>query len=89
MTQKKPLPLCTKCKHSIKNSSCGPCSDDKGTEMIENIAKELGIEPQYSEKDDLKALKLSCKILNRYPEDYESVDPYECKYFMSSFMSFR
>jgi hypothetical protein len=56
--------------------------------MIENIAKELGVDAQQTEEDELKALKLSCKILSRYPEDFEVVNPFNCKYFISAHFGF-
>ena len=86
MTEKKPQ--CTSCKHSMGNSSCGPCAD-QGSQMIEKISKELGINAQLTEEDELKAFKLSCKILSRYPEDFEIVNPFKCKYYMSAHFSFR
>lgn len=86
MSEKKPQ--CISCKHYIENSSCGPCAD-QGSQMIENIAKELGVETQQTEEDELNALKLSCKILSRYPEDFEVVDPFNCKYYMSAHFGFR
>ena len=86
MTEKKPQ--CNSCKHSMENSSCGPCAD-QGSQMIENIAKELGVGAQLTEEDELKALKLSCKILSRYPEDFEAVDPFNCRYYMSAHLGFR
>ncbi len=86
MTEKKPQ--CTSCKHSMENSPCGPCAD-QGSQMIGTIAKELGVDAQLTEEDEMKALKLSCKILSRYPEDFEAVDPFNCKYYMSAFLSFR
>ena len=86
MTEKKPQ--CTTCKHYMANSSCGPCAD-KGSQMIENIAKELGVDAQQSEEDELYALKSSCKILSRYPEDFDVVEPFNCKYYMSASLGFR
>ena len=86
MTKNKPQ--CISCKHSMENSSCGPCAD-QGSQMIENIAKELGVDAHITEEDELKALKLSCKILSRYPEDFEVVNPFKCKYYMSAHFSFR
>ena len=86
MTENKPQ--CTSCKHNIGNSSCGPCVD-KGSDMIENIDQELGIGAYQSKEDELFALKSSCKILSRYPEDFNVVNPYECKYYMSASLSFR
>ena len=86
MSEKKPQ--CTSCKHSMENSSCGPCVD-QGSQIIENITNELGIDAQVTEEDELKALKLSCKILSRYPEDFEVVNPYNCKYYMSAHFGFR
>ncbi len=72
----------------MENSPCGPCAD-QGSQMIGTIAKELGVDAQLTEEDEMKALKLSCKILSRYPEDFEAVDPFNCKYYMSAFLSFR
>ncbi len=82
------IPQCPKCKHYMANSSCGPCVD-KGTDMIESIAKELGVDAQQSEEDEILALKSSCKILSRYPEDFNVVNPCECKYYMSAAYGFR
>ncbi len=86
MTENKPQ--CTKCKHYMANSSCGPCAD-QGSQMIESIEKELGVDAQQSEEDELFALKSSCKILSRYPEDFNVVNPFNCKYYMSASLSFR
>ena len=84
MIQEKKL-QCTTCRHNIKTTSCGSCAD-KGSQMVENIAKELGVEVNSSEEDTFRQ---NCKIVMQYPEDYDAVDPYKCKYYMSSFYSFR
>jgi len=85
MVQKKPM--CLSCKHSIQNSSCGPCSD-KESSVLENIAQELGVELIESEEDQVNLLKLSCKILSRYPEDADVVNPIDCKYYLSAALRF-
>jgi len=86
MTENKPQ--CPSCKHYIANSSCGPCAD-QGPQVIESIAKELGVEARQSKEDEIFALKSSCKILSRYPEDFNVVNPFDCKYYMSALLSFR
>ena len=80
-------PMCLSCKHSIQNSSCGPCSD-KGSQVLENIGNELGIEIVETEQEQVNSLKLSCKIINRYPEDNESINPFDCKYHLPSALRF-
>ncbi len=85
MEQKKPM--CTSCKHSIQNSSCGPGSD-KESNVLENIAKELGIEMVEIEQEKVNLLKLSCKIIIRYPEDRESINPFDCKYHLPAALRF-
>jgi len=45
----------------MENSSCGPCSD-QGSQMIENIAKELGVDTQITIKDELE-LRRFVKLL--------------------------
>ena len=86
MTENKPQ--CSSCKHYMANSSCGPCAD-QGSDTIESIAQELGVDAQQSEEDEIFVLKSSCKILSRYPEDFNVVNPYDCKYYMSASLSFR
>jgi len=85
MVQKKPM--CLSCKHSIQNSSCGPCSD-KESNVLEKIAQELGVELIESKEDHINSLKLSCKILSRYPEDDEVVNPIDCKYYLPAALRF-
>ena len=80
-------PMCLSCKHSIQNSSCGPCSD-KESNVLENIGQELGVKLIETEEDQINSLKLSCKIVSRYPKDIESVNPFDCKYHLSSALRF-
>ena len=80
-------PMCLSCKHSIQNSSCGPCSD-KESNILENIAQELGVNLLETEEEQLNSLKLSCKIISRYPEDRESINPFNCKYHLPSALRF-
>lgn len=85
MEQKKPK--CLSCKHNLQNSSCGPCSD-KETQVLENIEKELGVEIFETEQEQVNLLKLSCKIISKYPEDSESINPFDCKYHLSASLRF-
>ena len=84
MSEKRPL--CHKCRHNMSNSS-GSCAT-AGRKMVEKIAKELDIDEMKLENDPLDFYKQTCKILMNYPEDYDKVDPFNCKYFMSSALKF-
>ena len=86
MLEKKPQ--CLTCKHNAKITSCGPCAD-KNAEILEGISEVTGVNVQNTADDDIRGLKLTCKILLRYPEDFDIVDPFNCKYYMSSFFSFQ
>ena len=87
MTQEK-KPQCTTCKHNINTTSCSPCAT-KGSQMVENIGKELGVELNNTEEDEFHYFKQNCKIIMRYPEDYDKVNPFECQFYMPSFFSYR
>lgn len=86
MSEKKPQ--CLTCKHNARVTSCGPCAD-KGAMILEGISEATGVDVKSTADDDVHGLKLGCKILIRYPEDFDIVDPYNCRYYMSSFFSFR
>ncbi len=78
---------CPNCKHYAKNSSCGPCVD-QGAKTIQAIDLSLGAEianPDEKEND----FKYFCKIIMRYPEDFNNVDPHDCKYYLPSCLGFR
>jgi hypothetical protein len=85
MTDKKAK--CYTCKHNIKKSSCGTCAD-KGTEMITNIAKELDIDLNHEQNNEVKNLKSSCKIILEYPDEYEEINPFKCKFYLPSVYNF-
>lgn len=78
---------CLTCRHNITIASCGSCVT-KGADMVDNIAKELGVELKNKEDDDVATLKQTCKIVIQYPEEYDAVDPYNCKYYMHSAFRF-
>ena len=80
-------PMCLSCKHNFQNSSCGPCSD-KESKVLEDIAQELRVELVETEEDQINSLKVSCKILSRYPEDSEVVNPIDCKYYLPAALRF-
>ena len=84
MSEKKPL--CLNCRHNINNAG-GSCAT-AGIKMVEKIAKELDIDNLKLENDPIDFLKQTCKILMKYPEDYNTIDPYNCKYYMSSALRF-
>lgn len=78
---------CDTCKHNAQISSCGPCID-KGSQMISKIAIDLGAEISNPE-DTTNKYKYSCKIIMKYPEDFNEIDPYNCKYYLNSCLGFR
>jgi DNA polymerase III sliding clamp (beta) subunit (PCNA family) len=71
----------------MKSSSCGPCAS-KGDEILKTLSDELEIDLNDSEKTKIDQLKSKCKILLKYPEEYEEIDPYGCKFFMPSALKF-
>ena len=79
-------PQCTTCKHNAQISSCGPCIE-QGSQMINKIAIDLGVEITHPE-DIINKYKYSCKIIMNYPEDFNELDPYNCKYYLPSCLSF-
>ena len=80
-------PQCLTCRHNMKLSSCAPCTD-KGAQIIENLALDFEKDISSTEEQKIITLKYSCKILMNNPEDFKSVDPYNCKYFLSSAFKF-
>ncbi len=76
-------PKCFTCKHSIKSNSSGPCSN-KSTKILDDLSDFLGVEISESEK--INELKHSCKILLKYPEDFDLFNPYRCKYYMPYYL---
>ena len=80
-------PQCITCRHNIRISSCSPCIK-KGSKLIELIADDLFVDQANKEDNFINSFKSSCKILLKYPEDYHVVDPYNCKYYLSSKLQF-
>jgi len=75
----KKTPLCNKCKHNIKLSSCGACAD-KGIDQVKKIMGSDGSN-QISEEDEIQYLKYACKIVVNNPPDFAEVNPYACKFY--------
>jgi hypothetical protein len=69
-------------------SNAGGACASKGIEMVEKIADDLGIDDLKLENDPIDFLKQTCKVLMRNPEDYDSVDPYNCRFYMSAYLRF-
>ena len=84
MSEKKPL--CTKCRHNMSNAG-GSCAT-AGIKMVEKIAEGLNIDDLKLENDPVDFLKQTCKVLMKNPEDYDTIDPYNCRYYMSSAFRF-
>ena len=66
----------------------GKCSLLISRAADKTIAEELGLEPDTSEETIINDLKNSCKIILKNPEDYNEVNPYECKFYLSSAFRF-
>jgi hypothetical protein len=77
-------PMCNKCKHNIKLSSCGACAD-KGIDQVKNIMGVDSSEP-ISEADEIQYLKYACKIVVNNPSDFSEVDPFACKFYFPNFL---
>ena len=84
MSEKKPQ--CLTCRHNLKITSCSPCAN-KGSKIIEEITSELEDELPITE-DKIDTLKYSCKILMNSSEDFDTIDPYNCEYYLSSALKF-
>lgn len=82
MFEKKPQ--CVKCKHFMRNSSCGSCAIINQN-TIEKISQNLDIELIANELDSYKQ---SCKIIMRYPEEFANINVFKCKYYMPSAFCF-
>ena len=77
-------PQCLKCSHYIKNTSCGSCADE-GAEIVKNIFNASGNSTDnLFESEDLNLLKYSCKVVMNSSEDFNVVDPLECRYYLPS-----
>ena len=85
MPEKKPQ--CLTCSHNMKLSSCAPCTD-KGAQIIENLTLDFETDLSSTEEEKINTLKYSCKILMNNHEDFNSVDPFNCKYYLSSAFKF-
>ena len=77
---------CLTCRHNLKMRSCGPCAN-KGSKIIEEITSVLEDDFQSS-AEKIYELKYSCKILMNSNDDFEKIDPYNCKYYLSSALRF-
>ncbi len=78
--------LCPKCRHNVSNSG-GACATT-GLKMIENIAEALEIDDLTLDNAPIDLLKQTCKVLKQNPEDYDTIDPFNCKYYMSAALKF-
>ncbi len=75
--------LCHKCKHNIKNTSCG----DKIGSLIKNISEATDLKIAQ-EDNDVEFLKLTCKIVMKYPEEKNAINPMNCKYYLNAALRF-
>ncbi|MBY9006477.1 MAG: hypothetical protein KGD63_06935 [Candidatus Lokiarchaeota archaeon] len=79
----KAKPKCFTCKHNLTNSSNGPCAS-KGVNILNKISNSLGIEIS-DPNEEINELKHFCKIIKKYPEDYDILNPYKCIYYFPSY----
>ncbi|MGV9171889.1 MAG: hypothetical protein ACOC44_17580 [Promethearchaeia archaeon] len=76
MNKKNKQVLCIKCKHNLENQSCASCIEST-KHVVENLTLDKG-----------ESYKYSCKVLMNNPEEFEEIDPYECKYFLNKSLGF-
>jgi NAD(P)H-nitrite reductase large subunit len=86
MEQKK-QPQCYNCKHYIKNSSCGSCVS-QATKQLQSILQENPNENKHQENNWIDTFKYSCRVVVNDPNDFEVVNPFNCKYFFSNSLKF-
>jgi len=80
-------PQCETCRHNVKLSSCGACIDE-GAKLIDKISIDLGAEI-INPEDEINKYKYYCKIIMTYPEDFNEIDPFNCKYYLNSCLGFK
>ena len=86
--------MCSKCAHNLKLNSCGSCSAT-AIKMVHNIQESIqeddptkGNSGPSHERPLIEEHKYSCKIVANDPEEFNSVDPEDCKYFMNKALNF-
>ena len=84
MTEKKLQ--CLTCRHNLKIRSCGPCANKRS--MIIEDAKSAFVDEFQSSREKTDILKQTCKILMNTTENFDDIDPYKCKYYLSSALKF-
>lgn len=75
---------CFTCSHYMKNSSCGPCGENV-EEIMQNVANSINDDLEEHQVPHKEIIKYSCKIVQKYPKEYENLNPSKCKYYMPSF----
>ncbi|MFO8018019.1 MAG: hypothetical protein R6U96_05245 [Promethearchaeia archaeon] len=76
MSKKNQQVLCKKCKHNLENQSCGSC-----VRSTKRVVGNLSLNKEESYKN-------SCKVLMNNPDEFEEIDPCECKYFLHKALGF-
>lgn len=79
---------CLSCRHNVKNNSCGACVD-KGKILIGEIVGTADVEPNDDMPKEINELKYQCKVLTRYPEEFQEINVFHCKYYLPSAFCFR
>ena len=75
-------PQCHRCHHYMKNSSCGSCVDE-GAELVQNILNSTDFQDnKLLESEEINLLKYACKVVINSPEDFNVVNPLDCKYYL-------
>ena len=68
--------LLVKWRYNVANNSCGSCIESN-KQILSNLTQSR--EESY---------KYSCKIIMKNPEEFEKIDPHECKYFLNKALGF-
>lgn len=79
MSENEKKPQCPTCRHYLALSSCGACANRKVEALKSNTAINL---------DDLDEMKLKCKVIVNDPEEYDKIDPFNCRYYMNKEVRF-
>lgn len=70
---------CTRCRHYLAASSCGACANKKIESLKSNTTFGLS---------DLDGIKMKCKVIMNDMEEFDKIDPFNCKYFLSKEVRF-
>lgn len=73
----------------MKNSSCGACISQGIKQIEEVLNKNTNEYESLNNSLDIDSFKYSCEIVVNDPNDFNVVDPMNCKYFFLNTIKFR